>query len=101
MTEGTASYYQTTAGDGAAVWPALASCSTEPAVELAIVGGGLAGLAVARGLQERGCRSLALLEAQTIAHGASGRNGGFVFSGYSRDPAALLRELGPQTARQL
>ena len=73
----------------------------EPAVEVAIVGGGFAGLATARGLQERGLTSLALLEAQAIGHGASGRNGGFVFGGYSRDARALLDDLGPGPAREL
>ena len=73
----------------------------EAMVEVAIIGGGFAGLATARGLQERGERSLALLEAQKIGHGASGRNGGFVFGGYSRDAQALLGELGPETAREL
>lgn len=69
--------------------------------EIAIVGGGYAGLATARGLQERGVKNVVLLEQQGIGHGASGRNGGFVFGGFSRGPASLLRDLGPAKAREL
>jgi len=69
-------------------------------VQVAVLGGGFAGLATARGLQERGIASVAVLEAQTIGHGASGRNGGFVFGGYSRDAADLVSDLGLPTARE-
>lgn len=69
-------------------------------VDVAVLGGGFAGLATARGLQERGIASVAVLEAQTIGHGASGRNGGFVFGGYSRDATDLVRDLGLQQARE-
>lgn len=84
--------------------PALAFSSLdahEHEVDVAILGGGFAGLATARGLQERGVQDLLLLEAETVGHGASGRNGGFVFGGYSRGPGALLRDLGPQRARSI
>ncbi len=69
--------------------------------EIAIVGGGYAGLATARGLQERGVKNLVLLEQHGVGHGASGRNGGFVFGGFSRGPSSLLRDLGPEKAREL
>lgn len=70
-------------------------------VDVAVLGGGFAGLATARGLQERGIARVAVLEAQTIGHGASGRNGGFVFGGYSRDAADLVSDLGLAPAREL
>lgn len=66
---------------------------------VAVVGGGYAGLATALGLAERGLDAVHLLEAARIGHGASGRNGGFVFAGFSRDEARLLAELGPDAAR--
>ena len=66
-----------------------------------IVGGGFAGLNTALGLAERGVRDVVLLEAEQVGFGASGRNGGFVFGGFSRGEDALLRELGPQRAREL
>lgn len=69
--------------------------------DVCVVGGGFAGLNTALGLAERGRRDVVLLEAQRLGHGASGRNGGFVFGGFSRGEAALLAELGPQRAQAL
>lgn len=66
-----------------------------------IVGGGYAGTCLALGLAERGVRDVVLLERETIGHGASGRNGGFVFGGYSLGEDALLRQLGAERARRL
>jgi len=66
-----------------------------------IVGGGFAGLNTALGVVERGVRDVVLLEAERIGYGASGRNGGFVFGGFSRGESALLRDLGPERARAL
>lgn len=69
--------------------------------EVCVIGGGFAGLNTALGLAERGVAGVVLVEAQALGHGASGRNGGFVFGGYSRGEDALLRELGPERARAL
>lgn len=69
--------------------------------EVCIIGGGFAGLATALGLVERGVRDIVLLEAEQIGHGASGRNGGFVFGGFGLDNASLLRQLGRERARHL
>jgi gamma-glutamylputrescine oxidase len=66
-----------------------------------VVGGGLAGLGTALSLAERGQRNVLLLEAMTLGHGASGRNGGFVFAGFSRGEGRLLRDLGAERARDL
>ena len=68
---------------------------------MCIVGGGFAGLNTALGLAERGVRDVVLLEAETPAFGASGRNGGFVFGGFSRGEASLLHDLGPSRAKAL
>lgn len=69
--------------------------------EVAVVGGGYAGLATALGLAERGVKGVVLLEAERVGFGASGRNGGFVFGGYSLDGDALVRRLGRDRARAL
>ena len=50
--------------------------------DVCIVGGGMAGLATALGLAERG-KKVVVLEARRVGWGASGRNGGFVSAGYS------------------
>ncbi|MGC1551133.1 MAG: FAD-binding oxidoreductase [Rhodanobacter sp.] len=68
---------------------------------IAIVGGGYAGLNTALGLVERGVRDVVLLEREQIGFGASGRNGGFVFGGYSLGEQSLLDQLGEPRARAL
>lgn len=89
-------YYQATAPADA--YPALKETVD---CEVCIVGGGYAGLATALGLVERGVRNIVLLEAEEIGYGASGRNGGFVFGGYSLDNGDLLRQQGVEKARAL
>ena len=69
--------------------------------KICIVGGGFAGINTALGLAERGVKDVVLCEAKNLAFGASGRNGGFVFAGFSRGPESLLKDLGPQAAKQL
>jgi glycine/D-amino acid oxidase-like deaminating enzyme len=66
-----------------------------------IVGAGFAGLATAMSLLEHGVRDVVILEAHTVGHGASGRNGGFVFGGFSLDERSLLAAAGPQHGRKL
>jgi glycine/D-amino acid oxidase-like deaminating enzyme len=91
-------FYQASAGAA----PRFAPLQGVQEADTAIVGGGYAGLATALGLMERGrARGTVLLEAETIGFGASGRNGGFVFGGFSLDCAALLRQLGTPTAQNL
>jgi gamma-glutamylputrescine oxidase len=90
-------YYRATAGQDAA--PAALRGTT--ASRVCIVGGGFAGLNTALGLVERGVTDVTLIEAASIGHGASGRNGGFVFAGYSRGEAALLHDLGPLRAKAM
>jgi gamma-glutamylputrescine oxidase len=49
-------------------------------VEACVIGAGVAGLACARRLAEHGIETL-VLERETVAGGASGRNGGFLIAG--------------------
>jgi len=69
--------------------------------EVCIIGAGFAGLATAAGLVERGITNIVLLESKQLGYGASGRNGGFVFGGFSLSNSALLATLGASTARNL
>jgi glycine/D-amino acid oxidase-like deaminating enzyme len=66
-----------------------------------IIGAGFAGLATAMSLMERGLRDIVILEAQAVGHGASGRNGGFVFGGFSLGERSLLAAAGPDHGRKL
>ncbi|HEY3520362.1 MAG TPA: FAD-binding oxidoreductase [Rhodanobacteraceae bacterium] len=68
---------------------------------IVIAGGGYAGVNLALGLAERGVKDVVLLESEIIGHGASGRNGGFVFAGYSLGEQSLLDQLGQERARAL
>ena len=97
MPDGDAIFYRATLGDVVS-WPALQGPRE---TDVCIIGGGFAGLNTALGLCERGMRDVMVLEAARIGHGASGRNGGFVFSGFSRGETDLLRDLGPQRAKAL
>ncbi len=90
------SYYRSTMSPGA-VRPAL---DADIDTEVCVVGGGLAGLATALGLRERGT-SVVVLEARQVGWGASGRNGGIVGSGYSLPPDRLIARVGLQQAREL
>jgi len=65
-----------------------------------IIGGGMAGVATAQSLTDRGVKPV-LLEANRIAWGASGRNGGFVSPGYSLSPKKIAEKVGNQHAREL
>ncbi|MCC6070878.1 NAD(P)/FAD-dependent oxidoreductase [Massilia sp. GCM10020059] len=90
------SFYQaTSAGDS---YPSLEG-NVETAV--CIIGGGFAGLATALSLAERGETNIVLLEGEAIGHGASGRNGGFVFGGFSLGERALLDSAGEEAGRAL
>ena len=90
-------YYQASARP----FDALPQLEGAHETRIAIVGGGYAGVCLALGLAERGVRDVVLLEREGIGHGASGRNGGFVFGGYSLGEDALLEQLGAQRARNL
>ncbi|MER8833522.1 FAD-dependent oxidoreductase [Mesorhizobium sp. M0909] len=70
-------------------------------VDLAIVGGGFLGLSTALHTAEKGI-SVAVLEAETIAWGASGRNAGFVVPNFAkRDPEDIIAQLGPERGEHL
>lgn len=68
--------------------------------DVAVVGGGFAGLHTARLLAQQG-RRVVLVERHRIAWGASGRNGGFVGPGYAARSGLLIDKLGLDHARRL
>jgi len=92
----TDSYYASSANPAPA-YPAL-----EDTVEadVCVIGAGYTGLSSALHLAERGYRVL-VLEAERIAWGASGRNGGHVGVGQRRGQGDLEKMLGLDTAKKL
>jgi len=68
--------------------------------DVAVVGGGLAGLSAAIELADRGY-SVALLEAQQVGWGASGRNGGQVIAGLACDQSVIDEQLGREASRRV
>jgi gamma-glutamylputrescine oxidase len=65
-----------------------------------VVGGGIGGIATAWHLAERGIRAV-VLEARTVASGASGRNGGFFIAGPAPMYDEARRRWGRDRARRV
>jgi gamma-glutamylputrescine oxidase len=65
-----------------------------------VVGAGFAGLWVARALVRRGY-DVVVLEANRVASGASGRNGGFCSAGFAQELEAIIERVGLDHARAL
>ena len=68
--------------------------------DVAIIGAGMTGCSAALHLAERGYR-VAVLEAETIGFGASGRNGGQALPGFAADQTKVRKIIGPDTAKTL
>jgi gamma-glutamylputrescine oxidase len=68
--------------------------------DVAVVGGGLAGLSAAIELADRGYR-VVLLEARQLGWGASGRNGGQALVGLACDQSVIEAQLGREAARRV
>ena len=83
------SYYVATA-KGLISYPPL---TESVKADVCVIGGGFTGLLTAVNLAERGYK-VALLEANKIAWGASGRNGGHVGSGHNKDVLQLESDYG-------
>ena len=91
------SSYYTASAQAAPAHPALQGALT---ADVCVIGGGIAGCSTALHLAERGY-SVALLEAEHIGWGASGRSGGQVLTGFASGQHKLVQELGPDVARKL
>src|SRR5262245_14945763 len=91
-----AAWYVDTAGE-MRQWPALAF---DLDVDVCVIGGGLAGLTVAREVAKRRW-SVALIEANRIAGSASGRNTGFVLPGFGQSAHRLIERCGRDHAKAL
>ncbi|MFN3580670.1 MAG: NAD(P)/FAD-dependent oxidoreductase [Pseudomonas sp.] len=76
------------------------SLQGEQRVDVCVVGGGYTGISAALELAKAG-RTVALLEAEHVGWGCSGRNGGQINPGLAADQAALEKQLGAADARTL
>ncbi|WP_237152143.1 NAD(P)/FAD-dependent oxidoreductase [Oryzibacter oryziterrae] len=68
--------------------------------DVAIIGAGYTGLSAARSLARRGLK-VAVLEANKVGWGASGRNGGQIHPGQRMGPDWIAAHMGEQAARDL
>jgi gamma-glutamylputrescine oxidase len=96
MVEHAASYYAATANRKDRL-PALAGVET---ADVCIVGAGFTGISAALELLERGF-SVIVLEAAGVGWGASGRNGGQIVNGYSRDLDVIANRYGDAAGRAI
>ena len=71
----------------------------EHEADVCVIGAGFTGLSAALELAERGF-SVAVLEAETVGWGASGRNGGQICSGFSSGMGKLEAQAGKDDARK-
>lgn len=88
-------YTSTTPG-----FPEMPTLQDHKTYDVAVVGGGIAGLSTAIELAQHGL-SVAVLEGQRIGFGASARNGGQVIHGLACDLGVLERQLGRAYARSI
>jgi gamma-glutamylputrescine oxidase len=68
--------------------------------DIAVVGGGLAGCSAALHLAKRGFK-VALLEANAVGYGASGRSGGQTIFGLAAAQKSLVSQVGREDAKRL
>jgi gamma-glutamylputrescine oxidase len=95
MTEHVQSYYAATANRKDARPPLQGTVNAD----VVVVGAGFTGTNTALELAERGVQNVVLLEAAKVGFGASGRNGGQIVNGYSRDLDVISRTYGESAGR--
>jgi gamma-glutamylputrescine oxidase len=96
MTSHANSYYAASAHKQDAR-PALAGAQT---TDICIIGAGFTGISAAIELAERGIPCI-VLEAVRVGFGASGRNGGQIVNGYSRDLDVISKRYGEGPGRAI
>lgn len=89
----TGSYYAASANPA----PARPPLEGDHECDICVIGAGFAGLSTALYLAEKGLK-VYVLEAAKVAYGASGRNGGQIINGYSRDYDTIKARYGEDTA---
>ena len=72
----------------------------EVVADVCVIGAGFTGISAALELAERGY-AVVVLESVRVGFGASGRNGGQIVNGYSRDLATIAKRYGDERATKL
>jgi gamma-glutamylputrescine oxidase len=94
------SYYIASAGSAGDPAPGRGPLQGDTLADVGVVGGGIAGCSAALHLAERGLK-VALLEANTVGYGASGRSGGQTIFGLAVGQDKLVAQIGAADARRL
>ncbi len=89
--------YYAYSANAAPVRPALQG---DVECDVCVLGAGFSGISTALHLAEKGLK-VVVLEANKVGWGASGRNGGQIINGYSRDYDTILGRYGETTAKAL
>ncbi|MGX5665205.1 NAD(P)/FAD-dependent oxidoreductase [Rhizobium daejeonense] len=76
------------------------SLKGEHTADVCVIGAGFTGISAALQLAENGFKVI-VVEGERIGFGASGRNGGQIVNGYSRDLEVIARRYGPDKAAKL
>ena len=90
------SYYAASANEQ----PQYSKLESDITVDVCVVGGGFAGLSSAIELADKGYK-VAVLEANHIGFGASGRNGGQLIAGLACEQDVIENALGFEAAKQV
>lgn len=90
------SYYAASANPA----PERPALKDHESADVCVIGAGFSGISSALSLAERGYRVI-VLEAARVGWGASGRNGGQLVNGYSRDLDVVEKRYGGDAARTL
>ena len=80
--------------------PARPALQGDVECDVCVLGAGFSGISTALHLAEKGLK-VVVLEAAKVGWGASGRNGGQIINGYSRDFDAILSRYGETVANDL
>lgn len=80
--------------------PRRPSLGEDASADVAVIGGGIAGVSSAYALARQGA-SVVVLEAQQLAAAASGRNAGFVLAGVAENFVAASERYGEPRARRV
>ena len=96
MTPHAPSYYAATANPA----PSRPPLQGEARTDVCIIGAGFTGISAGLHLAEHGAQ-VTILESAQVGWGASGRNGGQIVNGYSRDLDVIATRYGQQAAENL